>query len=117
MVGRLKPGQPARLRLAGFPWTQYGVVPARVGDVGTEPQDGLIRGELRLEPRPTSVIPLEHGLTAIPVVDAADRRTEDVGDRLDFDRAQGRCLSCHRCYELSAAGIALVVDRRGIPEP
>ena len=30
VIGRIQPGQRARLRLAGFPWTQYGTVPATV---------------------------------------------------------------------------------------
>src|SRR5258706_4120422 len=33
-VGRLRAGQPARLRLDGFPWTQYGTLPAKVASVG-----------------------------------------------------------------------------------
>src|SRR5262249_47276764 len=33
-VGRIRPDQPARLRLHGFPWTQYGTVPACVDHVG-----------------------------------------------------------------------------------
>ncbi|MCY2978458.1 MAG: HlyD family efflux transporter periplasmic adaptor subunit [Planctomycetota bacterium] len=63
VVGRLKPGQSARLRLDGFPWTQYGTLPATVTGIDTEPHDGLIRVELSLSPRPTSKIPLDHGLT------------------------------------------------------
>ena len=63
VVGRLKSGQSARLRLDGFPWTQYGTLPAIVTDIDTEPKDGLIRVELSLAPRPTSRIPLDHGLT------------------------------------------------------
>ena len=63
VVGRLKSGQSARIRLAGFPWTQYGRLPASVTNIDTEPKDGLIRVELSLAPRPTSRIPLDHGLT------------------------------------------------------
>ena len=32
VVGRIRPGQPARLRLEGFPWTQYGTVAATVAE-------------------------------------------------------------------------------------
>lgn len=63
VVGRLRPGQLAKVRLDGFPWTQYGTVPAEVREVGTEPIDGLVRVELALTPEPDSTVPIEHGLT------------------------------------------------------
>ena len=40
-VERIHPGQPARIRLEGFPWTQYGTFAATVADVGNEPSEGL----------------------------------------------------------------------------
>jgi membrane fusion protein (multidrug efflux system) len=61
-AGRVKPGQGARLRLFGFPWTKFGVLKAHVERVGTEPRDGLIRVELELELAQKSRIPVEHGL-------------------------------------------------------
>jgi multidrug resistance efflux pump len=61
-AGRVKPDQPARLRLSGFPWTKFGVLLARVDRVGTEPRDGLIRVELQLDADQNTRIPLEHGL-------------------------------------------------------
>ncbi len=63
VVGRIQKGQSARLRLDGFPWTQYGTVPAEVTEVGTEPVDGRIRVELTLQPDSDSGVPIEHGLT------------------------------------------------------
>jgi multidrug resistance efflux pump len=63
-VGRVRPGQRARLRLLGFPWTKYGSVPALVNRVGSEPRDGQVRVELLLQPTPGSSIPLQHGLPA-----------------------------------------------------
>lgn len=63
VVGRIQAGQSARLRLDGFPWTQYGTVPAVVTEVGTEPVNGMIRVELTLQPDPSSGVPIEHGLT------------------------------------------------------
>ena len=59
-LGRVRSGQPARLRLHGFPWTQYGSVAARVERVAGEPHDGRIRVELAAEPG--SRVNLEHGL-------------------------------------------------------
>jgi membrane fusion protein (multidrug efflux system) len=61
-LGRLHPGQPARLRLAGFPWTQYGSLAATVTSVAHEVRDGQIRVELHLTPDAASPIPLQHGL-------------------------------------------------------
>jgi len=60
-IGRLAPGQPARLKLAGFPWTRWGTVAARVARVASEVRDGAIRVELTIEPGPR--IPLTHGMT------------------------------------------------------
>jgi membrane fusion protein (multidrug efflux system) len=61
-IGRVHAGQPARVRLDGFPWMQYGSVPATVSHVGAEIRDGRVRVELTLQPEPTSAIPLQHGL-------------------------------------------------------
>jgi membrane fusion protein (multidrug efflux system) len=63
-LGRIRPGQPAQIRLHGFPWTQYGSVPATVKRVGSETHDGHVRVELDLHPEPGSPIPLQHGLPA-----------------------------------------------------
>jgi membrane fusion protein (multidrug efflux system) len=62
-VGRVLDGQPARLRMDGFPWTQYGTLSARVTGIGNEPADGLIRVELAVVPDLASRIPLQHGQT------------------------------------------------------
>jgi membrane fusion protein (multidrug efflux system) len=62
-VGQLRPGLPARLRLDGFPWTQYGTLRATVADVGTEATDGRVRVELTLAAEQETCIPVEHGLT------------------------------------------------------
>ena len=62
-LGRVRNGQPARVRLEGFPWTQYGSPTAIVASVAGEPRDGTIRVELTLDGRHSS-IPLQHGLPA-----------------------------------------------------
>jgi membrane fusion protein, adhesin transport system len=46
ILGRVRTGQNARLRLHGFPWAQYGSITARVDQVATEIRDGLVRVEL-----------------------------------------------------------------------
>jgi membrane fusion protein (multidrug efflux system) len=61
-LGRIAPGQPGRLRLAGFPWTEYGSVAATVAGTAGEPRRGRVRVELAIQRDPTSPIPLQHGL-------------------------------------------------------
>jgi len=60
-LGRIRPGQPARLRLDGFPWAQYGTVTATVSHVAGEVRDGSVRVELAVD-RSSPSIPLQHGL-------------------------------------------------------
>lgn len=60
-LGRIREGQTARLRLDGYPWTQYGVVRATVMRVASEVRDGQVRVELAIEEVPPG-ISLEHGL-------------------------------------------------------
>jgi membrane fusion protein (multidrug efflux system) len=61
VVGKIRPGQPARLRLHGYPWAQYGTLAATVARVGNEPSDGRIRVEMTLPAGQSTRIPLEHG--------------------------------------------------------
>jgi membrane fusion protein (multidrug efflux system) len=68
-LGRVRAGQTARLRMQGFPWTQYGVVDAAVTNVAGELRDGKVRVELALHPSPTSRIPLAHGMPGSVEID------------------------------------------------
>jgi membrane fusion protein (multidrug efflux system) len=61
-LGRVRAGQRARFRLDGFPWTQYGAVPARVERVANELRNGFVRVELSIERDGASRAPVEHGL-------------------------------------------------------
>lgn len=61
-LGRIRPGQQATLRLYGFPWTEYGVVPAEVRLVASEPRNGKVRVDLKVDHRSNPRIPLQHGL-------------------------------------------------------
>jgi membrane fusion protein (multidrug efflux system) len=61
-LGRIRAGQPARLRLESYPWAQYGLVRAKVQSVASESRDGRVRVELGIEPEVPSGIVLEHGL-------------------------------------------------------
>jgi hemolysin D len=79
MVGILQPGQPAQLKLDGYPWTIYGTVRAKVARVGTEPGinatpeaiPGTVRVELDLQAPADPRIQLQHGLTAQVEVEVA----------------------------------------------
>jgi membrane fusion protein (multidrug efflux system) len=90
-VGRLRPGQPARLRLEGFPWTHYGMVDAHVAEVGNVACAGLIRVELTLGPEQTVPVPLEHGLPC-----SAEVAVEQVSPAVLVLRAAGQVLGTHR---------------------
>ncbi len=61
-LGRVRPGQHARLRLEGYPWAEYGSVGTIVTNVASEIRDGSIRVEMALDSRSDSRIPLQHGL-------------------------------------------------------
>jgi multidrug resistance efflux pump len=61
-LGRIRAGQRARVRLEGFPWTQYGSIPATVSTVASEVRDGRVRVDLGVTAGSASRIPLEHGL-------------------------------------------------------
>lgn len=69
-LGRIHDGQSAEFRLTGFPWLQFGVVPARVTRVASEPREGTVRVELDMQlPAASdpqkgarSLIPFQHGL-------------------------------------------------------
>lgn len=87
-LGRIRPGQRARLRLAGFPWAQYGSVAATVAQVGSEVRDGRVRVELALQPASSSAIPLQHGLPG-----AVEVEVERLSPAALVLRAAGRLLA------------------------
>jgi adhesin transport system membrane fusion protein len=62
VLGRVHPGQAARLRLSGFPWTQYGSIEATVIRVATEVRDNLVRVELAPNMSAASRPVMQHGL-------------------------------------------------------
>ncbi len=61
-LGKVHAGQPAVLRLTGFPWAQYGTISARVSRVASEIRDGKVRVELAVNSASPSRIPFQHGL-------------------------------------------------------
>jgi multidrug resistance efflux pump len=87
-LGRVKPGQPARLRLDGFPWTQYGYVDATVTSVAGETRDQRVRVELAIQRSAASKIPLQHGMPG-----AAEIEVERVAPLALLARSLGQTLS------------------------
>jgi len=87
VVGRVAPGQSARMRLDGFPWAQFGVVTLKVERVASEIRDGHIRVELSPDPQGSSKL-LRHGLPGS--VEVAIERTTPVSLVL---RVVGQTLS------------------------
>ncbi len=62
VLGRVKPGQPARLRLDGFPWAQFGSIDATVSRVAGEIREGQARIEFAVAPASAANKVLQHGL-------------------------------------------------------
>ena len=60
--GRIRGGQPASMRLRGFPWAEFGAVRARVDRVADEVRDGTVRVELSVLDSPGLRAPLKHGM-------------------------------------------------------
>ena len=89
-VGRVETKQTARLRMDGYPWTQYGTVAAEVSAVGNEPADGLIRVELVITDKSTP-IPLKHGQTA-----SVEIAVERASPAMLILRAAGEFLTTQR---------------------
>lgn len=86
-IGRVALGQPATLRLAGFPWTQYGAVRATVTRVATELRHGTIRVELQIDEVPPAIA-LAHGLPG-----ALEVEVEQASPAELLLRAAGRRLT------------------------
>jgi membrane fusion protein (multidrug efflux system) len=84
-IGRVRPGQRARMRVAGFPWTQYGMIDATVAAVSSEVADGRIRVRLALADQAWSAIPRHHGL-----VGEVEVELEEVSPAVLLARAAGQ---------------------------
>jgi membrane fusion protein (multidrug efflux system) len=87
-VGRVLPGQRARLRLDGFSWMEFGMVYATVTQIASESEDGLIRVELILSEADEPRIVLQHGLTG-----ALDIRIEETSPWTLLQRSIGTSLT------------------------
>jgi multidrug resistance efflux pump len=87
--GKLRPGQPATVRLNGFPWAQFGVVEGHVSRVAGEIRDGKVRVELALASAPPN-IPLQHGLPGV-----AEVEVERISPAALLLRSAGQALGAH----------------------
>jgi membrane fusion protein (multidrug efflux system) len=87
-AGRVHPGQRARLRLDGFPWTQYGTLAATVTRVSNEVRDGTMRVDLA--PSPGSRFPLRYGLPG-----STEIEIEQVSPAMLLLRETGELLTFH----------------------
>jgi multidrug resistance efflux pump len=87
-LGRVRPGQTARVRLVGFPWTEYGSIVATVVSVASEIRAGTVRVELAIQPDPSSAVPFQHGLPG-----SVEVEVEQVAPATLVLRAGGRLLT------------------------
>jgi len=97
-LGRIRAGQVARLRLDGFPWTQYGSVPALVRSVASEAPGGSVRVELDIDPAVKTAVPLQHGLPG-----SIEVAIEEVSPLSLILRATGELLHAPSARGLSPA--------------
>lgn len=87
-LGRIRPGQTARMRLQGFPWAEYGALTATVSRIASEARDGKVRVECELRPDDgSSRIPRQHGLpgtleVSVDAVSPARLILREAGQRL-----------------------------------
>lgn len=88
VLGRVHYGQPALMRLDGFPWAQYGGVHATVDRVATEINNGLVRVEFAIDDRADSAFILQHGLTG-----SVEIKVEDITPAMLVLRASGQMIS------------------------
>jgi membrane fusion protein (multidrug efflux system) len=87
-IGRIAPGQPVRLRLDGFPWTEYGSLRGEVLSVASEAVGGSLRVECSLDPSSAPAISLAHGL-----VGTLELELERVSPAALLTRTTGRAPS------------------------
>ena len=73
------------MRVAGFPWTQYGMLEATVTAVSSEVADNRIRVQLQLLPHAGSAIPCRHGL-----VGEVEIELEEVSPAILVARSTGQ---------------------------
>lgn len=84
-IGWVRPGQHARMRVTAFPWTQYGMLEAKVAAISSEVADGRIRVVLVLDEHAAPRIPRRHGL-----VGEVEIELDEVSPAVLIARAAGQ---------------------------
>lgn len=87
VLGRVRPGQAAELRLDGFPWAQYGTVAATVTRVAGEIRDNRIRVEFAPRAGWPAGVQMQHGLPGSMAI-----TLEQVAPAVMVLRAAGQVL-------------------------
>lgn len=87
VLGRVRPGQAAELRLDGFPWAQYGTVAATVTRVAGEIRDNRIRVEFAPRAGWPAGVQMQHGLPG-----SMEVTLEQVAPAVMVLRAAGQVL-------------------------
>lgn len=91
VLGHVREGQPARLRLDGFPWAQHGSMAATVSRVASETHDQLVRVELVPRPGDAPTIAAQHGLPGVVEI-----QVDELSPALLVLRASGQLLNAPR---------------------
>ena len=97
-LGRIKKGQKARMRLEGFPWSQYGSVPATVHRVAGEMRNGFVEVEFELNTDVNPGVVFQHGLPGTVEVEVerispATMLLRAVGRRMGLDQPAAQPVS------------------------
>ncbi len=87
-LARVRRGQPAQLRLDGFPWTEFGSLSSEVTRVSGEARDGKLWIDGSVVAGSDSMIPLQHGMPGTLVVEV-----ERVSPAELMLRAAGRAVT------------------------
>lgn len=99
VLGRIHPGQAGRMRLDGFPWAQFGTIPAKVSRVGSEIRENQVRVEFTPEIAEKSLILMQHGLPG-----SIEVSIEQISPAVMVLRASGQFLSNSRQLPQQPAG-------------
>jgi membrane fusion protein (multidrug efflux system) len=91
VLGRIHPGQASRMRLDGFPWTQFGTLSAKVSHVGSEIRNNQVQVEFtpKLDDG-TRILP-QHGLPGTIEVSI-----EQISPALMLLRSAGQLFTHHK---------------------
>jgi multidrug resistance efflux pump len=98
-LGRIHPRQHARMRLTGFPWTQFGTLSATVATVASEVRDGRIRVELAVDQDDRVPIPMQHGLPG-----SVEVKLENISPAVLVLRTAGQWLATRQTGRASRTG-------------